>query len=179
MNHILNKKYVLIFIKIFWIVLSLYLCFEWSKSTGSKLDENERYLGYLLLITFPLGIIMLLLFAFIMNYTIMLLFGGFIFNNTSNLFAWFILSVIIILAGYYQWFVIVPKIINKIKKKDTLKEIEKNEQIKEDVEKYKKEKEEYIKNLIIRGFNNNQIKEKVSNFTDDDINKIRDILFNQ
>jgi len=178
MNPIKIKKYLIILIKVIWVLYAFYITFMWlTADSHSLLGNKAEYLGDLLIITFPFGIIVGIPIGFILG-SILKIFRVDSYSFIGY-FVFTIIHYIIILAGYYQWFVIVPKIINKIKKKDTLKEIEKNEQIKEDVEKYKKEKEEYIKNLIIRGFNNNQIKEKVSNFTDDDINKIRDILFNQ
>jgi len=164
MNYDKLKKYLYILLKISWVSLYVYLSVKLSTNKG------EYALGYainILLITFPSSILSA---AFI--YLIIILFGLFSYTEI-------IIQIILFFFGYYQWFILTPKIIKKMKEKSKLKEMQLIEQTKKNIEKYNKDKEDYAKSLIMKGYTNEAVKYKISNYTDEDINKLRDIILNK
>jgi len=129
---------------------------------SGNIETSLGYIIILMVIAFPISI-----FAAGFTYLIDMLF--YFPQNDGK-----VMVLTILIMGYYQWFIVFPKIINKIREKEKLKEIEKKEQLEVNIIEYRKNKEDYIKSLIIKGFTNEQIKNKVRNFTDDDIDKIRE-----
>lgn len=154
------KKYLFVLLQLSWIVLIGFIFVKMMNS--GNFETSLGYIIILMVVAFPISI-----FAAGFTYLIDMLF--YFPQNDGK-----VMVLTILIMGYYQWFIVFPKIINKIREKEKLKEIEKKEQLKVNIIEYRKNKEDYIKSLIIKGFTNEQIKNKVRNFTDDDIDKIRE-----
>ncbi len=105
------SKYAKVLIKLLWILLNLSIAIPYFN--GGEYS-GEYQLGFIMLmtiITMPAGTIVQVLLGLIF-----FLFDSIVtYSETVGLFQSLIIWVFMTIAGYYQWFYLIPKIYMKIK----------------------------------------------------------------
>ncbi len=106
MNYDKLKKYLYILLKVLWVSLFVYLSAKFILTKG---HEQYDYVIVMFFLSLPLSIL-----SFALCYLVGLIFADFL---DYKMFFEIIFGIIIILVGYWQWFILTPKIVNKIKEK--------------------------------------------------------------
>jgi hypothetical protein len=109
-----KKKYIILIV---WIICNLFILRSSILNFYSETNPNTKgeivlfHLLIILILTFPSGLIATLIFSIVFEYIYFLN-----FLNKNQVYNMIIVSIICTIFGYFQWFILIPKIWEKFKK---------------------------------------------------------------